>query len=559
MATTEPRAGFRLPWSTDHRSDTDESAAVEADGGATTAMPEPIGARTTSEAEAPSGNREADQQTGPSSPWERTWGSSAAPMTSAAVPVPPTAARAHPVAEAHPAAVAPPVAAPSRRPSKFLADLTRAMQAAAESARAATLEQVHADAKICTERIHTGSADEAAELRRRCDEDVAGIRDWSKAEIARVREETDRRIAGRKENLEFDLEEHAARIERRIEAIQARIADFETEMAGFFDRLLQEEDPSLFAAMASNLPEPPAFDEILEAGGPGAARAEAGAGGGVAVATAPEATATEPGAEATAAEASTTDVTAESHDETMAGAIDAAGPDEPASEAQPADAEAAEPAVIPDTAETGETTTAEAGAAAPADEVTTPDEGALTGAGTESAEEAVTEEAVTEEAETPAEPEAASDPRLAALGLTPDFAEAEAEAAVDAAQSEDAIVELGEESLAARLAGLVPSATGDPIHSTARPAASLHTQVVVVGLVSVASIAGFKRQLGRLPDVQNVGVSSGPDGEFVFTVAHGDEIVLRDVIPTLPGFQARVTGIGDGIVNVSARDPEAEG
>ena len=53
------------------------------------------------------------------------------------------------------------------------------------------------------------------------------------------------------------------------------------------------------------------------------------------------------------------------------------------------------------------------------------------------------------------------------------------------------------------------------------------TQVVVVGLVSVASIATFKRQLGRLPGVKNVGVSSGPDGEFIFTVGHGSDTSLH--------------------------------
>ena len=81
----------------------------------------------------------------------------------------------------------------------------------------------------------------------------------------------------------------------------------------------------------------------------------------------------------------------------------------------------------------------------------------------------------------------------------------------------------------------------------------------MVGLVSVASIASFKRHLGRATGVQSVGVSSGPDGEFVFAVAHGEDVSLRDMIPSLPGFQARVTNAGDGIINVTARDPESEG
>ena len=77
------------------------------------------------------------------------------------------------------------------------------------------------------------------------------------------------------------------------------------------------------------------------------------------------------------------------------------------------------------------------------------------------------------------------------------------------------------------------------------------------GLVSVASIASFKRHLGRVTGVQSVGVSSGPDGEFVFTVHHDDAVNLREVVPSLPGFRARVTNAADGVVSVAAHDPES--
>jgi hypothetical protein len=80
----------------------------------------------------------------------------------------------------------------------------------------------------------------------------------------------------------------------------------------------------------------------------------------------------------------------------------------------------------------------------------------------------------------------------------------------------------------------------------------------LTGLVSVASIAGFKRQLSRVAGVQSVGVSSGPDGEFLFAVNHSSDVVLRDAIPSMPSFQARVTGHGDGTLNVSAHDPESD-
>ncbi len=148
---------------------------------------------------------------------------------------------------------------------------------------------------------------------------------------------------------------------------------------------------------------------------------------------------------------------------------------------------------------------------------------------------------------------AEADPRLSALGLTPDFAAAEAEAASFTTDDtgDEEIPELPDEAIAARIAGLVPEG------EAAGPVVT--TRVVVTGLISVASIAGFKRHLSRAAGVQSVGVSSGPDGEFVFAVGHGADVALRDVVPTLPGFGARVTAETDGEITVAARDPEAEG
>jgi hypothetical protein len=62
--------------------------------------------------------------------------------------------------------------------------------------------------------------------------------------------------------------------------------------------------------------------------------------------------------------------------------------------------------------------------------------------------------------------------------------------------------------------------------------------------------------MGRLAGVGHVGVSSGPDAEFVFVVSHDPATSLRDLIPTLPGFAARVVGVGDGVIQVSAQDPQ---
>jgi len=148
------------------------------------------------------------------------------------------------------------------------------------------------------------------------------------------------------------------------------------------------------------------------------------------------------------------------------------------------------------------------------------------------------------------EGEGEQDPRFAALGISPDYDAAEAEAF--AATDGEEIPTIGDDALAARLNGLVPSKGKEASGETAT------TSVIVVGLVSVASIASFKRHLGRLAGVNSVGVSSGPDGEFVFAVTHAADANLRDSIPSLPSFQARVTSAADNAIHVTAHDPEAD-
>jgi hypothetical protein len=127
---------------------------------------------------------------------------------------------------------------------------------------------------------------------------------------------------------------------------------------------------------------------------------------------------------------------------------------------------------------------------------------------------------------------------------------------LDSAAATSADLEAGGfgESFADRMAFLAPSHDGTDVDSEPQT-----TQVIVSGLVSVASIASFKRHLGRLPGVRGVAVASGPAGEFVFNVTHQPDVSFRDAIPTMPGFAARVTSAADGLVHVTARDPEAEG
>ena len=441
-----------------------------------------------------------------------------------------------------------------------MADLTKAMQAAAEDARGRALSQLQADAKTHVETIHGRSATEAATLRRNADDDVASVREWSKAEIARIREETESKISDRKARLETEIEEHAGVIEREIDAVQKTVAAFEEEMADFFERLLGEEDPSRFATMAENLPEPPTFDDIVAAADT-ADTSDTPEAVIEAVEAEPTETATaevESTDAQAAAESEAEPVVAEAEVETDAiGEAEAAADGTTTGQAGAGDSGEA----VSGTAETVEGASSETGDG----EVDREAAFAAIQAAAEAAASAEVAADAAARAEAVAdvaieimgnhEEEAEVDPRFAALGLSPDFDAAEAEALAAAGTSDEEIPEIDDDVVAARLAGLVPGKGKDKDKAGAETAA---TQVVVVGLVSVASIASFKRHLGRVAGVQSVGVSSGPDGEFIFAVNHGTDIVLRDAIPSLPSFQARVTGSSDGVVHVTAHDPEAD-
>ena len=260
MATTDSRTGFRLPWSTD-RAASREASAESADELSVAA---PMVDSDTAAAPTPGPGDISDQ--------DATGDSVRAQEEELVTILAPDTAQ-HPAAVVSPtpepasgpeysAAPDPVPAAPTRKPTKFLADLTRAMQSAAEQARTATLEQYRAEGTSVIEQIHARSATGATELRRRADDDVAVIKEWSKAEIARIREETERRVTSRREQLEGQLERHAAIVEHEIEKIRGRVSSFESEMGAFFDDLLGEQDPAVFAARAASLPEPPSFENL---------------------------------------------------------------------------------------------------------------------------------------------------------------------------------------------------------------------------------------------------------------------------------------------------------
>jgi hypothetical protein len=528
MAQTDARAGFRLPWNSERSNSEQTETEVEQ------AQAQQAGAEeATDEASANPWAADGNSSTDSEAPTGEPDNEAPAAMTSDAPETTATAASA------------------PRKQSKFMSDLTKAMQVAAEEARARTLTQFQGEAKAHVEQIHARSASEATELRRKADDDVAAVREWSKAEIARIREETETRITARKSQLEGEIDGHAAMIEREIEQVQSRVAGFEQEMEDFFTRLLAEEDPTHFATMAERLPEPPPFEAMFDPT--------------YVVAEPAEAVDTETTEEAT--EVVDVAETVETPDETL---------DDAAAEAEAPVDEAVETVQTEESVETGEADAEQAGDMASDETIVVDDDFVLDRESAFAAIQAAAEAAASAEVASDAaeraeavadiidivghhedESDNPDELRKAALSLSPDYdaAEAEAAASADASGGDgEEIAEIGDDALAARLAGLVPGKGSD----RGRSSESTSTQVVVVGLVSVASIASFKRHLGRLPGVQSVGVSSGPDGEFLFAVNHAADVVLRDAIPSMPSFQARVTGHGDGTLNVSAHDPESD-
>jgi hypothetical protein len=144
-----------------------------------------------------------------------------------------------------------------RRDNPLVAGLVKAMREAAIASRDETISRLDAEAGTRVEGIRNRATTESAELRKRAEDDIAGIREWSKAEIARVRQETEDRIEARRSELTGETERHAVSVEQLVADVQSIVETFKTDMDGFFDQLLKEDDPARLAALAEQAPEAP--------------------------------------------------------------------------------------------------------------------------------------------------------------------------------------------------------------------------------------------------------------------------------------------------------------
>jgi hypothetical protein len=144
----------------------------------------------------------------------------------------------------------------------FLADLARAMQAAASAQRKHIADVAEQRKKAHIDAVHKRETTENEELREVSSRDVKGIEAWATAEIERIRLERQRRIAARKTELEEQLEQHHSMIETEIGAVEAAVVAYHQEVDRFFARLDLQADPIAIAETARNLPTFPALETI---------------------------------------------------------------------------------------------------------------------------------------------------------------------------------------------------------------------------------------------------------------------------------------------------------
>ena len=150
------------------------------------------------------------------------------------------------------------------RLNSFLANLTQAMRSTAETARVASIERCRIDAKAYVEQVQARTVDEAGALRSDSEADVVTIRARAKAQVDRVRVETEERVARRLDLLQQELADYNSSIELEVVRVQERVAAFQDEVARFFEEI-QGADPSALANMAYEMPSPPEFDPEREA------------------------------------------------------------------------------------------------------------------------------------------------------------------------------------------------------------------------------------------------------------------------------------------------------
>ena len=154
----------------------------------------------------------------------------------------------------------PPSAAGSPTPD-FLADLVGAMRSVVEASRDRALAELRTAVESGADGADASTVERQAQLRTRADADVAGIGDWERGEIDRVRTEATRKVAARRQLLDQELAEQESRRDAERAALQAQVADYERRLSAYMEELTAIKDPAAFAAAARRMPAPPSVGD----------------------------------------------------------------------------------------------------------------------------------------------------------------------------------------------------------------------------------------------------------------------------------------------------------
>jgi hypothetical protein len=181
--------------------------------------------------------------------------------TDAAEPLDSVASAAGGVAHEEPD-IAPGAGHPPTPVSSLLAEIARAMQAAAAHERERIDAGVGEEEASQIEKVHARATAESAALRKGADDDVALVESWCVEQLRLIRAEADRRIGDRRSRLEQSITQHGSFIEAEIQSVHGAVQGYRDTLDEFFARMADEGDPSAIARLAGTLPDPPDLDAV---------------------------------------------------------------------------------------------------------------------------------------------------------------------------------------------------------------------------------------------------------------------------------------------------------
>jgi hypothetical protein len=152
--------------------------------------------------------------------------------------------------------------------SVFLGELARAMQTTAGRERVRTSEDTERRRQAHIDAVRARESAQAASIRDLAGEDLKTIEAWAEAETTRIQLERERRAGDLNRDLETSLSEHHAKIDREVEAVEAAIAAYQSEVVAFFEGLEHETDPVAIAQHAARRPIFPALDTPSDVAAP---------------------------------------------------------------------------------------------------------------------------------------------------------------------------------------------------------------------------------------------------------------------------------------------------